>query len=313
METNFILNMISKFKVLWYAILGFCYKLFVDIRILRVPSLAQTNRKVGNRIIVSMTSYGRRISSSVVYYSIVSVLRQSVQPDKVTLWIDKTRWTEELLPRKLKSLIPKGVEYKFCKDLRSYTKLIPALQEYPNDIIITFDDDIIYPRNTIQQLYDEYQKHPDSICCLNPLEVRVIDGIPGKYETWTFCANNVENNVKIFPCGVEGVLYPPHSLSEEVKDENLFKALCPLADDIWFWFSGCRNNTKRIGIRKTKTAYSFDALYQYFHKGSALTHTNRFEHANDKQFKNVFEHYGVIINDEGELIQICEPFSKSQH
>lgn len=296
--------MISKFIVLWYAILGYCYKWLVDLKVLRVPSLVHKESKEGNRIIVSMTSYGRRISSSVVYYSLVSALRQSVLPDKVILWIDKTNWTEENLPQKLKSLIPKGVEYKFCKDIRSYTKLIPVLQEYPNDIIITFDDDIIYPRNTIQQLYDAYKKHPDAICCLNPLMVQVTDGIPRKYETWKEYPNDIEDSVMVFPCGVEGVLYPPHSLSEEVKDENLFKTLCPLADDIWFWFCGCRNNTKRIGIRKTRESYSFDAIYQYFHQGSALTHTNRFEHANDKQFKKLFEHYDVIIDDNDELVSI---------
>ena len=294
--------MMSKFIVLWHAILGYCYKWFVDLKILSIPSLNKVKRDEGSRMIVSMTSYGRRISSCVVYYSLVSVLRQSVQPDKVTLWIDKTKWSEENLPRKLKSLISKGVEYKFCEDVRSYTKLVPALKEFPNDIIITLDDDIIYPKNTIQQLYDEYRKHPDAICCLNPLEVRVVDGIPGKYETWNELESNIQDNVMVFPCGVEGILYPPHTLSHVVTREDLFKNLCPLADDIWFWFCGCLNNTKRRGIRKSKATYSFDALYQYFHKGSALTHSNRFEHANDRQFKSLFEYYGVMLDDKGNLV-----------
>ena len=295
--------MINKFVVLWHAILGYCYKWLVDLHVLNIPSLMQANNTVGNRIIVSMTSYGRRISSCVVYYSLVSVLRQSIQPDKVILWIDKTKWTEDNLPQKLKDLIPKGVEYRFCEDLRSYTKLVPALREYPNDIIVTLDDDIIYPSNTLQQLYDNYRRYPDAICCLNPLEVRVVDGIPSRYETWINCSNNVEKNVMVFPCGVEGVLYPPYTLSQEVTDEKLFKLLCPFADDIWFWFCGCRNNTKRIVIRKSRAAYSFDAIFQYFNTGSALTHKNRFEHANDKQFKDLFEYYGVIINEEGNFIE----------
>ena len=295
--------MIGKFIVLWYAILGYCYKFLVDIKILTVPALNPSKREDGRRIIVSMTSYGRRISSSVVYYSLVSALRQTVQPDKVILWIDRNKWSEDNLPEKLKKLIAKGVEYKFCKDIRSYTKLVPALREYPNDIIITLDDDIIYPSNTIQQLYAEYIQHPNEICCLNPLEVRVADCIPGKYETWTEFDSNKQDNVLVFPCGVEGVLYPPHTLSQEVTNEDLFKKLCPLADDIWFWFCGCLNNTTRRGIRKTRASYSFDAIYQYFHAGSALTHTNRFEHANDKQFKDLFEYYNVIIDNTDKLIK----------
>lgn len=203
----------------------------------------------------------------------------------------------------------KGVEYKFCNDIRSYTKLVPALREFPNDIIITLDDDIIYPRNTIQQLYAEYMQYPNAVCCLNPLRVQVVDGIPGKYETWTEFDSNRQDNVMVFPCGVEGVLYPPHTLSQEVTKEELFKNLCPLADDIWFWFCGCLNNTTRRGIRKTSASYSFDALYQYFHAGSALTHTNRFEHANDKQFRNLFEYYDVMIDNTGKLVKnlrICK-------
>lgn len=294
--------MLSKFIVLWYAILGYCYKWLVDMQLLTIPCL-KDSKNVDNRIIVSMTSYGRRISSSVVYYSLVSALRQTVQPDKITLWIDRNKWSEDNLPPKLKTLITKGVEYKYCNDIRSYTKLVPALREFPSDIIITLDDDIIYPRNTIQQLYDEYQQHPNTICCLNPLGVRVVDGIPGQYKTWTEFDSNIQDNVMVFPCGVEGVLYPPHTLSQEVTNEELFRNLCPMADDIWFWFCGCLNNTTRRGIRKTHHSYSFDALYQYFHAGSALTHANRFEHANDKQFKDLFEYYSVIIDNTGKLIK----------
>lgn len=297
------MKILNKLKVLWYAILGYCYKWLVDLSILTIPSLIQTNREEGQRIIVSMTSYGRRISSSIVYYSLVSALRQTIQPDKITLWIDKNKWNNDNLPMKLKRLIPHGVEYKFCDDIRSYTKLVPALIEFPNDIIITLDDDVIYPRNTIQQLYDEYKQHPNDICCLNPLGVRVVDGVPAKYETWSEFDYNKQDNVMVFPCGVEGVLYPPHTMSSEVTKEELFKNLCPLADDIWFWFCGCLNNTTRRGIRKTDASYSFDALYQYFHTGSALTHTNRFEHANDKQFKDLFEHYGVIINNSKKFVK----------
>ena len=65
--------MISKFIVLWRAILGYCYKWLVDLKILRIPTL-KDSCKTDNRIIVSMTSYGRRIATSVVYYSLVSAL-----------------------------------------------------------------------------------------------------------------------------------------------------------------------------------------------------------------------------------------------
>lgn len=56
--------------------------------------------------------------------------------------------------------------------------------------------------------------------------------------------------------------------------------------------------------RKSQLDYSFNALYQYFHKGSALTHSNRFGHANDKQFSDLFAYYGVRVDRYGNLIKL---------
>lgn len=285
--------MISKLIVLKNSIAGYFYKWLVDLHFISVPSLNQSKRD--KQIIVSLTSYGRRISSSVVYYSLVSILRQSVQPDKVILWIDKNKWNNDNLPAKLKSLIPKGIEYGFCEDVRSYTKLVPSLEKYAEDIIITLDDDIIYASDTIQRLYDAHLSHPDTICCMNPLKLHVENGYPCKYETWVEYPDVIEGHDQVFPCGVDSVLYPPHCLDELATNRDLFKKLCPLADDVWFWFCGCLKGTKKIGINRKASNYSFDALYQYFHQGSALTHANRFEHQNDKQIRDIFDHFGVTM------------------
>lgn len=51
--------------------------------------------------------------------------------------------------------------------MRSYTKLIPCLVKYPNDSIITVDDDILYTRDTIKRLVEINSKTPNAICCLN--------------------------------------------------------------------------------------------------------------------------------------------------
>ena len=51
-----------------------------------------------------MTSYGRRVEKSVVYYSLVSILRQTVKPDRIILCLDGIKWNDENLPKKLVSL-----------------------------------------------------------------------------------------------------------------------------------------------------------------------------------------------------------------
>ena len=46
--------------------------------------------------------------------------------------------------------------------------------------------------------------------------------------------------------GFGGVLYPPHSLSNEVRSSDVFFKLCPFQDDIWFWAMAVINSTKII-------------------------------------------------------------------
>ena len=52
-----------------------------------------------------------------------------------------------------------GLTIDWYHDIRSYKKLIPTLKRYPDDIIITADDDILYPCNMVSDLYDTYTKY----------------------------------------------------------------------------------------------------------------------------------------------------------
>lgn len=276
------------------AVRGYIYKWMVDGRLLSVPSLNENVGKEKSNVIVSLTSYGRRVSDCVVYYTLVSLLRQSVQPKRIILWLDQNEWSSETMPQPLASLQSKGVEYRYVKNLRSFKKLVPALIDYPEDTIITVDDDVVYHKDTLRQLQDAHKKDPKAICSLSSVTPMLKDGIPSGYEKWKTITDDRTGAEDIFAIGVGGVLYPPHSLHSDVTNEELFMQLCPMADDIWFWYCAKRLNTPRIAIKKHGEDLSFDALYQYFHQGAALTHSNRFEHQNDKQFRQVYDYFKVL-------------------
>mgnify|MGYP000637298094 CR=1 FL=1 len=89
------------------------------------------------------------------------------------------------------------------------------------------------------------------------------------YETWQRYKVETLGQNLIFPCGVGAVLYPPHSLDFLVVKKEDFLKLCLLADDVRFWFCGMLKRTPKYVIYKNCSDYSFDALYQYFYKGSA--------------------------------------------
>jgi hypothetical protein len=101
--------------------------------------------------IVTLTSYGKRVKSTAPY-TICSLLNQTILPDRIILWLANGT----VIPPILKDLTKKGIELKFCEDIKSYKKFIPALKQFPNDVLITADDDVYYPENWFEQLKIAY-------------------------------------------------------------------------------------------------------------------------------------------------------------
>ena len=80
------------------------------------------------KVMISLTSFPARINE--VKYTIYSLLNQTYKPNKIVLWLGEDKFInkESDLPKELLDFTQKGLSIKFVKDLRSYTKLIPALK-----------------------------------------------------------------------------------------------------------------------------------------------------------------------------------------
>ena len=294
MNTQRIIQIISALLICFK---GYAYKLCVDMRLLKIPNL---NCKRNDDYIISLTSYGRRVKKEVVYYTLISLLRQKIKPDRIVLWLDENEWNDITLPHRIKALRNKGIDILYCEDLKSYKKLIPSLLKYPNSSIITVDDDCIYPIDLVEQLVHEHEKNQSEIICLYASMPLIKDGIPFNYHLWKDLTSCSRGHL-IFPTGAAGILYPPNSLHKDVVKKELFQKLAPLADDLWFWFCGLYNNTEKIFVPRKHEALSFDMFYQYTHKGSALTHVNKHLNKNDEQLSNIFCYYNTFINEKGLL------------
>ncbi len=98
---------------------------------------------IKNRVIVSLTSFPEAIPFAI--QAVKSVLEGSVAPHKVVLYLTASQFPEEKIPMMLQELTMNPTfEVRFYEEnIRSYTKLIPALKDFPNDIIVTIDDDVI--------------------------------------------------------------------------------------------------------------------------------------------------------------------------
>lgn len=205
------------------------------------------------KIIVSLTTFPARIST--VHKTIECLLNQTIKPDKIILWLSDKEFPnkENELPESLLKLKEYGLEIYWCEYMRSYQKLIPTLRMYPNDIIITFDDDFYYPENIIEDLYVSYLKNPNVIHAHRTWRGHLI----GDYMKQNTNNSMFMNKFPIpsyfnFLMGYGGVLYPPNSLDQEVLNIQKFKELIPTHDDIWFWAMSV------LGKTKTKQVNGFD-------------------------------------------------------
>lgn len=250
-----------------------------------------SEEKLGkDEIIVSLTTHGKRLYDT--HVAIESIMQGSVKPNRIILWLSED-YRKTILPLTLQRQMGRGLEIKYCKDIRSYTKLVHALKEFPAASIITIDDDIIYPHDTIEGLVCAHKECPDCICA-NWIR-QYPDNLGKEYVsllTWPqiFVGNEVSD--RYFFEGFAGVLYPPSSLDAEVLNEAVFLDICKFADDVWFNAMALKADTK------VKYAWRHYSLASFFlnedGQGVALQNVNNHgELLNDKQLKAVFGKYGL--------------------
>lgn len=189
------------------------------------------------RIIVSMTSFPERIQF--VPLTLERLMNQTVKPDKIILWLAKEQFLnlENDLPSRLLEMKSRGLEIKWCEDLKAYKKLLPALKQFPNDLIITVDDDLLYDVDLVENLYEAHRMYPQAIIASRVHKVTYnADGTVAPYQEWEkeIDYDTYEPKHDLFVTGGAGTLYPPpHIFSPEVFNIDVIQSLCPFADDIW--------------------------------------------------------------------------------
>ena len=222
------------------------------------------------RLIVSLTSYPPKIKDTV--YAVYSLLRQSLKPDEVVLWLAEEQFPnrEKDLPRRLLALRRNGLSIRWCRDLKSYKKLVPALREYPDALIATADDDIFYDRDWLKILYEQERKTPQYLNCHRAHQITFDGDKINTYGAWNWNVSSGEASFLNFCTSGAGVLWSRNKLDPRVTDEAAFFELCPYADDIWFWsmavLAGKRikvaeNNISRLlMINPRKKRFKFPSL-----------------------------------------------------
>lgn len=235
-------------------------------------------------LIVSLTSYPPRFRT--LHWTIKCLLTQSILPDQLILWVAVS--DKKLLPLNVLRLQKEGLVIKYCDDIRSYKKIVPALKLYPDFYIVTADDDIFYYKNWLRDLIEESVSAPNSIISHRAHKIILTDcGMPLPYKNWEMQTADTKPSDLIFPTGVSGVLYPPGSLSDEAVKSDIFQTLCPTGDDIWLFWMARLNGFVSKKTKKSFTNYSWRSSQK-----NALWHENLAGDKNDIQIKAMMDRYG---------------------
>lgn len=121
-----------------------------------INSNIQLPMKNGKRIIVSMTSWTKRIEN--VSTVISSIMKQTVPPDLVELNLSIEEFPNKLeaLPIELQNLVKENecIEINWCEGNDNvFKKIIPTLKKFYGEeyYLISIDDDMIYGERFIEE------------------------------------------------------------------------------------------------------------------------------------------------------------------
>lgn len=130
---------------------------------------------------------------------------------------------------------------------RSCNKLLPTLKSNPDDAVIVVDDDIYYPKESLQRLVDEHEKNGDCIIAheINPIALGD-DGSVMYLNTFDVKLKQKEYGKYLTDCA----LFPPHVFdgTDVFNHDKMMELTDGLHDEIWFWVNSTLNKIKVIGL-----------------------------------------------------------------
>lgn len=263
----------------------------VHVNYLKIHKSKATVNKVkrSEEYIVSLTSFPARIGT--VWLTVESLLRQKTKADKIILWLADSQFPKGYaeLPKRLIDMQERGLEIKFCEDLKSYKKFYYTMQLYKQSNIITADDDCLYPTDYISSLMEMHQQYPkDVVCRTAPLITPNYLTSPSKWNG--LLSGEVISSYRLSINSGSGALFPPGSLGEEAFNKEAFLKLCPFADDLWLTVMVHLN-----GTQITRTKYHPYPIVISGTQKVSLVSINRGDSPdelnNDKQWSNLIRKY----------------------
>ena len=221
----------------------------------RVPLCPLNIEQRAKKVIASLTSYPARIAY--VWLVVKSLMMQSYKPDRIILWLAEEQFPTKELPKDLINLVQYGLEIKWIKDLYGHKKYyFPVKNQKEDEVVITFDDDIIYSPKCIERLMTTHYKFPDCLVCERGQVFKdKTQRNPGRW-------NNISEigvaqpTFSMNPSPGSGCLIPYGAFYKDATEEDQFTKLAFKNDDLWYMFMCAQNATRMIKTRKYHKIFS---------------------------------------------------------
>jgi hypothetical protein len=232
-------------------------------------------------LIVSLTSFPARIDK--LWMVIECMFRQTVLPNKILLWLSKEQFPSmEDVPARLKAYQTRGLDIQLVEnDYRSHKKYLYTLQQYPNDILITIDDDLFYRSTMIEELMAGHEKQPEAIMAHYTHNIQYDKDTILPYNQWQ---NNVTEGDHLFFGSGGGTLFPAHSLHKDVCAIETALQVCPNADDVWL------NGMARLAMAKIIHTSRHSVLLPILNRHKPMLSSTNLKGGNDVQIQQLTDY-----------------------
>ena len=239
---------------------GILYRWFVkldnrSIKTEKLPPNPLNTEERKEKVIVSLTSYPARIPY--VHLAIKSLMIQSYKPDRIILWLAEEQFPDKQLPKALTDLCAYGLEIIWMHDIYGHKKYFyPVLNQQENELVVTYDDDIIYSKNSLKRLIKKHKQFPDCLVCDRgqTIDFSQIDN-PGRWKTHSLRGVKTPT-YSMNPSPGGGCLIPKGAFYKDAVDEEKIRQLAYKNDDLWYMFMCAAQRTKMIKTRKNHRTFT---------------------------------------------------------
>lgn len=191
--------------------------------------------------IVSLTSFPPRIKH--LWMVIDTLMRQTCRPAAINLVLCESEFPDRKLPSKLQRYTACGLRIMWVEEnLKPHKKYYYSFLEElagKKRCVITVDDDIFYPSDTLERLLTMHAEAPEAVCANY-----VMKNSAGRCSDWTHVYEPVKASAGYTPIGFGGILYPSEFYGHSfILDKETFMRLCPGTDDLWMRYCEEKSGT----------------------------------------------------------------------